>query len=76
MIKNMTISIKNLTDIYNFVAEASKVEQDVIIKRGKFIIDAKSILGIFSIDMSQEVVVSYPESATDFENFISQFKIN
>lgn len=76
MIKNMTISIKNLTDIYNFVAEASKVEQDVIIKRGKFVIDAKSILGIFSIDMSQEVVVSYPESATDFENFISQFKIN
>lgn len=76
MIKNMTISIKNLTDIYNFVAEASKVEQDVIIKRGKFVIDAKSILGIFSIDMSQEVVVSYPESATDFENFISQFKTN
>ena len=74
-IKDKVISIKGLTDVYTFISEASKVMGDVVIKRGKFVVDAKSVMGVFSIDMSNHVTVSYPEDAVDFDNFLKQFEI-
>ena len=70
----MIISISGLTDVYKFISEASKVEGDILIKRGKFIVDAKSVMGVFSIDMSENVTVTYPEDAVNFEQFIAQFE--
>ena len=75
MIKNSTIRIDSLSDVYTFIREASKVYGDVIIKRGKFVIDAKSVMGVFSIDMSNEVTISYPEEAVEFDKFLDKFKI-
>jgi len=75
MIKNSVIRIDSLSDVYAFIKEASKVYGDVIIKRGKFVIDAKSIMGVFSIDMSNEVTISYPEDAVEFDKFLDKFKI-
>lgn len=72
--KEMIISIKGLNDIYLFVKKALEVPGDITIKRGRFCIDAKSILGVFSIDMSQNVTIEYPKTAIDFENFIKQFE--
>lgn len=74
--REMIVSIKGLNDIYNFIANAQKVDGDIIVRRGRYIIDAKSILGIFSLDMSQNITVTYPETASDFEEFIQQFKVN
>lgn len=74
--REMIVSIKGLNDIYNFIANAQKVNGDIIIRRGRYVIDAKSILGIFSLDMSQNIAITYPETASDFEEFIQQFKVN
>ena len=74
--KEMVISIKGLHDVYDFVAKAQEVEGDVTIRRGRYVVDAKSVLGIFSVDMSQDVTVSYPTTATEFEKFIENFKVN
>jgi len=74
--KEMIISIKGLNDVYNFVANTQKVDGDITVRRGRHVIDAKSILGVFSIDMSQNVTITYPETASDFEKFIEQFKVN
>ena len=74
--REMIVSIKGLNDIYNFIANAQKVDGDIIVRRGRYIIDVKSILGIFSLDMSQNITVTYPETASDFEEFIQQFKVN
>lgn len=68
------IKITGLADVYNFIEQASKVMGDVIIKRGKFIIDAKSVMGVFSIDMSNPVTVTYPEDAVEFAEYIKQFE--
>ena len=32
-------------------------------------------MGLFSIDMSNGVTIVYPSEATDFENYIKQFKV-
>lgn len=69
------IKIIGLADVYKFIEQASKVMGDVIIKRGKFIIDAKSVMGVFSIDMSNPVTITYPADATEFEEYIKQFEV-
>ena len=73
--KQMFISIQGVADVYDFIREASKVEGDVLIKRGKFAVDAKSFLGVFSLDVSQQVIVVYPADATDFEKYVSKFQV-
>ena len=74
--KKMYIAIRDIHDITTFVKEASAINGDVICKRGKYVIDGKSIMGIFSIDTSEGMIVEYPEDAVDFEKYISQFKKN
>lgn len=74
MPKNKFIKINSVTDVMNFVKEASKIEGDVTVLKGRYIIDGKSIMGVMSIDMSAGMTVEYPADAIDFENFISQFE--
>ena len=74
MTKNVTISINGLSDVYDFVREATKVDGDVLLKRGQYVVDAKSFLGVLSIDVSQSATVSYPDDAADFEDYLLKFK--
>lgn len=69
------IVIKGVSDVYDFVREASKVNGDVIISKGKFVVDGKSFLGIFSLDISKPVILSYPEDAVEFAKFIEKFEL-
>lgn len=74
MPKSKFIKMNSITDVMNFVKEASKIEGDVTVLKGRYIIDGKSIMGVMSIDMSTGMTVEYPADAVDFENFISQFE--
>lgn len=73
--KNKYIKITSINDLSNFVIEASKVDGDVLIYRGKYCIDGKSMLGLMSIDISDKCKIEYPEDAIEFEKFIKQFEI-
>jgi hypothetical protein len=73
-VKQMIIAINGVHDVYEFIAAASKVDGDVLLSRGKFAVDGKSFLGVFAIDISQDVIVTYPASAVEFEQFINQYK--
>lgn len=72
--KKMIVAIHGINDLNQFIQHARAVDGDVLVSRGKFVVDGKSIMGVFSIDVSQGCTVEYPEDATDFEEFISQFK--
>ena len=74
MPKSKFIKMNSVSDVMNFVKEASKIEGDVTVLKGRYIIDGKSIMGVMSIDMSTGMTVEYPTDAVDFENFISQFE--
>lgn len=73
--KTKYIKIESLTDLSKFVIEASKVDGDILIYRGKYCIDGKSMLGIMSIDISDKCKIEYPEDAIEFEKYIKQFEI-
>ena len=66
--------MNSVTDVMNFVKEASKIEGDITVLKGRYIIDGKSIMGVMSTDMSTGITVEYLADAIDFENFISQFE--
>ena len=71
--KELSIKVRGIHDICRLTAAARLVDGDVTIKRGNHVIDAKSVMGVFSIDMSDGVTIQYPDSATDFENFLQEF---
>lgn len=74
--KKVVIVINGVHDVYNFINEASKVNGDVLLSRGKFAVDGKSFLGVFAIDPSLGAIVTYPASEKEFEEYISQFVVN
>lgn len=74
--KKMYVAISTINKAAEFVQKASQVDGDVICTKGRYTVDGKSIMGVFSIDISEGIVVEYPETATTFEEYISQFKMN
>lgn len=74
--KTKYIRIYSINDATNLVKMAVNVEGDVTISRGKYVVDAKSLLGVISIDVSSGVTINYPEAATEFDQYISQFELN
>lgn len=72
--KRKYIKIYGIHDAINLVNMATNVEGDVTISRGKYAIDAKSVLEVMAIDVSAGVVIDYPASAEEFDKYISQFE--
>lgn len=54
MIEKM-IKLGTVENVKNFVNEITKVDADVDIASGRYIIDAKSIMGLYSLDLSKSV---------------------
>ena len=73
--KKMIISIHGINDVYEFIRQSTAVSGDVTVSRGKYSCDGRSIMGVFSIDMSQNVTVEYPASAIEFERFLKRFQL-
>ena len=71
--KKIFIKIPGINDVNLFVSNARMVEGDILVSRGKFCVDGKSVLGMFSLDVTDGCTVEYPEDATEFEAFIQQF---
>ncbi len=55
--KSMTISLEMAQKVKEFVAVTQESECEILLKSGKYVVDAKSILGIFSLDLSKPVTV-------------------
>lgn len=53
--KTVKININTINDVKNFVSIVSRCDFDVDIVSGRYAIDAKSIMGIFSLDLSRPI---------------------
>ena len=70
-----TIEIDKVRDVAEFVAAANKVNGAVYARRGdKISVDAKSLMGMFSIDPSSPFNVEYNDDNTEFDAFVSRFE--
>ena len=69
------IKIEKYENIKKLVELNTQIEGDVTIKRGKYVIDGKSIMGILSIDLSKGAFIEYPDDAEELTNFLKEFEI-
>ena len=70
--KTVKININTINDVKNFVSIVSRCDYDVDIVSGRYAIDAKSIMGIFSLDLSKELTLNI--HSDDCADFIDQIK--
>ena len=70
--KTANIRINTIEDVKNFVTTVTKCNYDVDIVSGRYAIDAKSIMGIFSLDLSKplELRVHSDELMAELDKYI------
>ena len=53
--KTVKISLNSIDKVKSFVHEFTKYDNDFDLVSGRYVIDAKSIMGIFSLDLSKPI---------------------
>ncbi len=53
--KTVTISLNSIDKVKSFVNDVTKFDSDFDLVSGRYVIDAKSIMGIFSLDLSKPI---------------------
>ncbi len=72
--KTVKININTINDVKNFVSIVSRCDYDVDIISGRYAIDAKSIMGIFSLDLSKELTLNiHSDNCGDFLEEIKSY---
>lgn len=53
--KTVQISLNSIDKVKSFVNDITKFDSDFDLVSGRYVIDAKSIMGIFSLDLSKPI---------------------
>ena len=53
--KTVKISLNSIDKVKSFVTDITKFDYDFDLVSGRYVIDAKSIMGIFSLDLSKAI---------------------
>ena len=56
--KNVKIRLSSIQDVRSFVDIVTKHNIDVDLSSGRYVVDAKSIMGIFSLDLLNPITLS------------------
>jgi phosphotransferase system HPr-like phosphotransfer protein len=57
MTREVTVLLDSIDKVNHFVNTLAQFNQDVDLARGKYVVDAKSIMGIFTMDLSKPVTL-------------------
>lgn len=72
----MKVNINSVDRIKDFVKVAESIPEDVDLVSGRYVVDAKSIMGVFSLDISKPVeLVIHAENAAEFESRFDAFRV-
>jgi len=72
--KTFNIMLKSINDVKDFVNFVNKYDFDVDLTSGRYVVDAKSIMGIFSLDLSKPIKVEvHLDDCGSFFNEIKNF---
>jgi phosphotransferase system HPr-like phosphotransfer protein len=75
--KAVNIKLSLAENVKSFVNIANRYPYDIDLRAGRHVVDAKSILGIFSLDLSKPITLEvYDEDCEDLMNEIKSFVIN
>ncbi len=69
--KTISINLNSYSKTKNFISSVSKFDEDIDLISGRYVIDAKSVMGLFTLDLSKDIIVKIHTSDTDI---ISRFE--
>lgn len=74
--KSVNILLNTINDVKDFVSIVTRYDFDVDLVSGRYAVDAKSIMGIFSLDLSKPIRADiHAEDAGEFLAAVKQFKV-
>ena len=75
--KTVKISLNSIDKVKSFVNDITKFEYDFDIVSGRYVIDAKSIMGIFSLDLSKPIDLNIHTEggAEDVLDVLKQYQV-
>ena len=71
-----TVSLASVDEVKQFVDAASRCPCEIDVRSGRYLVNAKSIMGLFSLDLSQPVqveVLGTQEQAAAFQKDVGRF---
>lgn len=76
--KTVQISLNSIDKVKSFVNDITKFDNDFDLVSGRYVIDAKSIMGIFSLDLSKPIDLNIHADGAALDNvmqIISKYTI-
>lgn len=67
--KTVNIMLNSIDKVKNFVNDIAKFDSDFDLISGRYVIDAKSIMGIFSLDLSKPITLNI-HSTTEVDKIL------
>ena len=71
--KTVEISLNSIDKVKSFVNEITKFDYDFDLVSGRYVIDAKSIMGIFSLDLAKPITLNI-HAENDVEDILDILK--
>ncbi len=68
--KTFNLMLNSINDVKDFVNTVSKYDFDVDLTSGRYVVDAKSIMGIFSLNLSKPIKVEV--HSDDCDTFMAE----
>ena len=72
--KTANIQFSSIADVKAFVNAACLQPFDIDVVSGRYVIDAKSIMGIFSLDLAKNIRVEIHGTNEDADSFFETIK--
>ena len=74
--KTVKISLNSIDKVKSFVNEITKYDNDFDLVSGRYVIDAKSIMGIFSLDSPNRLILTFTQTATLMQSSLHLTRIS
>lgn len=68
------VRLDSIEKVKEFVSITIRFDTDIDLVSGRYVVDAKSILGIFSMDLSKPLVLQIHEGQADTEELLVLLK--
>ena len=75
--KTVTINLGSIDKVKSFVNDITKFDSDFDLVSGRYVIDAKSIMGIFSLDLSKPInlIIHGDEDNAEIMEVIKKYEV-
>ena len=73
MVQSVFISLPTVKAVQEFVARISKLDGDFDLENGKYILDAKSLMGILSLDLSKPIKLTIENDTAETMQAVEPF---